>query len=406
MTQWCRFLPQYNWQPTVLCQYYGFAATPELIQQEVHRDVRVEYFNPPATSNTSDAPSGQLALGPEWQTKLAKSPIGEWPVPDFSIGIWRKGRAKALDLVRSIKPHAILTTSPPHSIHALGMWLSKETGIPWVADFRDPYVIDLRFRPRGLSKLRWPAHRKFERRIYNEAALVVHAIPIQARWARMAYRSARARIVTLTNGCPLELAEGKVKPALTRNGRRSIRVVGSISPIETEQLARTILRLVESGIDAEFVLVSKRRAWIDSIGQLLGDRLVATGALRHDLALQQVAGADVLVCTLSYNRSGALLLSSKLFEYLATGKPVIVINPTVPDRQFLRNFSGVRMLVAPDDEELETALRWALEPDSKPPLEQTRRFREEFNRRTQTAQLAGWLNELTRRSESPAGTYS
>jgi hypothetical protein len=41
-----------------------------------------------------------------------------------------------------------------------------------------------------------------------------------------------------------------------------------------------------------------------------------------------------------------------------------------------------------------------------PTAEQAHKFKKEFDRRTQTAQLASWLNELARRSESPAGKLS
>jgi glycosyltransferase involved in cell wall biosynthesis len=429
MTQWCRFLPDFGWYPTVLCKYQGHLATPELLAEKLHPAVKVEYFNPPVQhGRPANSPASHWAQ--LWQSRYARSPLGFWEVPEVDIRFWRRVRAQTLQLVERLKPDAILTTSPPHSIHDLGMWLSEQTGIPWVADFRDPYTIDVRSRPRGLTKLRWSAHKDYERRIYEHAAMILHAIPIQARWARIVYPPARHRIVTLTNGCPVDLAEGKIDPAVSSNNRQSIRVIGSLSANEADKLAEAIKHLVDTGMNLELRHIGSPLAslpWMkklvragmlldlrqlhhqakpqDSLRKKLGERFIATGALRHDEALRQVVGADVLVCSLSPSRSKALLLSSKLFEYLATGKPIIVINPTLPDRQFLRNFRGVCLLVEPDAEQVKTALQWALDPASRPPLEQTLRFKEEFNRRTQTAQLAGWLDKLTCHSQACAGEF-
>ena len=77
-------------------------------------------------------------------------------------------------------------------------------------------------------------------------------------------------------------------------------------------------------------------------------------------------GADVLVNYLSTERSEHYLLSSKLFEYLATRCPVIEVNPTVPDRQLLRRLPDVVVLKHPTLEELKEALArvtaWSADP--------------------------------------------
>src|SRR3989442_1872940 len=39
-------------------------------------------------------------------------------------------------------PDAILTSGPPHCVHVLGHYLKRSTGLPWVADFRDPWISD------------------------------------------------------------------------------------------------------------------------------------------------------------------------------------------------------------------------------------------------------------------------
>lgn len=46
---------------------------------------------------------------------------------------------------------AIVTTGPPQSMHLIGLRLSQATGIPWVADFRDPWTKMFYFKHLGLT---------------------------------------------------------------------------------------------------------------------------------------------------------------------------------------------------------------------------------------------------------------
>ena len=328
---------------------------------------------------------------------LLKSVVQRWSVPDPSVYFWRsaKTRDRAIRTVEAVGPDVILTSSPPHSNHDIGRWLSEQTSISWVADFRDPYIIDPRYCPTGIRRIRWGAHRRFEESVYQHAAMTVHAIPIQARWARRVYPFARDRVRILTNGCPPEIAQGRVEPDVTPGGRKSVRVVGVIGDDEAIELATAVSSLAKSSTDIELRLVGRPTAVHDRLRDMLGDRLVVTGLIPHDQALRQIAGADVLVCPLSAARSRNLLLSSKLFEYLATGKPTIVINPTLPDRQFLRRVPFARVLDHPSVDGVAAAIRESLESHHESQSGVIDRFRQAYNRREQVRRLAGWLDGLT-----------
>src|SRR5258708_14875840 len=38
------------------------------------------------------------------------------------------------------QPEALLTSGPPHQVHLLGLALKRRYGLPWIADFRDPWI--------------------------------------------------------------------------------------------------------------------------------------------------------------------------------------------------------------------------------------------------------------------------
>ena len=183
-------------------------------------------------------------------------------------------------------------------------------------------------------------------------------------------------------------------PDVTPNGRKSIRVVGFMGEEEVLGLARAVRALVDDGADLELRLIGRVPATIDQIKQVLGERAVATGFVPHAEALQQIAGADVLVSYLSPERSTHLLLSSKLFEFFAAGKPVIEINPTRSDRLFLKSIPGVTVLKQPTQADLSAAVTHALGPDGALPESVRTHFREERNWRATAQKLAGWLDEI------------
>ena len=154
------------------------------------------------------------------------------------------------------------------------------------------------------------------------------------------------------------------------------------------------MRLSQSNHDLELRFIGPRGGGEQQLADLLGPQLVLTGNLPHEEALGQLLGSDLLVCVLNERHSQCMGLSSKLFEYLACGKPILVINPTRPDRLLFKRLGGVRLLTRPTDEQVRDALQWALSPEAVPLGEQTEMIREKYSRRSQTRQLAEWLDAV------------
>ncbi len=397
MTQWCRHLPQHGWQPHVICRHYGYECSAEELARAVHPDVTLEYLDKP------DSSPGMLEKGGGFrcffrkmgQKLLRFRSLATLIVPDSSIRFWRQQRQALLKRVLEIQAEVILTTSPPHSNHDIGMWLSAQTGIPWVADFRDPYLFDNRFRPVGLGLLRWGAHARFRDSIYRRAWLITHAIPLQKRSMRRLYCFTRGRVLVLTNGFPAELPEIlRAASAGETRTRQVVLVAGTIPEPEQVTLSLAVARLVVQGSDVALKFIGKAPGCEALLRKELGDRVMLTGYLSHRESICEIVSADVLVSFLDEFRSRSLLLSTKLFEYLATGRPVVCINPSRSDRLLLRGMSGVVVLVKPSLDEIVAVLRRALTGGLKRDPDEVARFRAEHNWPRRTAQLAAALEKL------------
>lgn len=399
MTQWARELPRHGWRPHVLCRYFGHEATAAELASDVHPEVVVEYLDKPAADG--EVRQRRTGAGRRMARALVESPLGLgglW-VPDPSITFWRRQREQVLARVNALRPDVVLTTSPSHSVHDLGLWLAAETGIPWVADFRDPYLIDNRFQPRGLGRLRMAAHRRFEESIYRRAWLITHAIPVHARHARRRYPFARERIQTLTNGFPMEMLPGKEEVASAdrvraAGTRRTILVTGTIPETALRRLARAVARLAERLPEVQLSMLGKRPDCESELRGLLGDRLHLPGYVPHAESVRAIRRAAVLVNFLDDFRRRSRLLSTKLFEYLASGNPVLAVNSSRADRLLLWRATGVMQLIEPDDNALGAALEKLLSGEVQREPGELERFRAAFHWPGRAAQLARWLDRL------------
>jgi glycosyltransferase involved in cell wall biosynthesis len=390
ITQFCHHLPEFGWQPTVYTKHYGYTATSEMIATHVHPQVQLHYLNEPEMACKANVATHPFRM--RLRRFLAEM-VGMAVIPDSSVLFWRSVQKRLLREIQEQKPDVILTTSPSHGVHICGMYLSQKARIPWVADFRDVYLIDFKWGYGGLQRLNWLRHSRFDRLIYQRAALVLHAIPLHARWAARRYGFAKDRIITIENGCPNILIDGVSPPEVSKE-RYVISVVGCIDDKDVEYLARSIQMLIKRGYDPEFRIVGEIPHCADHIKDMLKERVVMTGLIKHSDALKEIASADVLVSYLCERRSKGYQLTSKLFEFLGSGKPTIEINPTVPDIQFLKKWPMAHILHHPPIEQIADCIQSAIEKKIQSPGAISQ-FQAIYNRRSQVKRLATLLNSLS-----------
>jgi glycosyltransferase involved in cell wall biosynthesis len=396
VTQWARLLPEFGWKPLILCRHYGYTATPELLANELHQEIEVVYLGPHVAPPDKSTPKGKSRSG--FKEKFVKPLVDMLAVPDALIWKWKGYRRQAVEIAGRWQPDVVLSSSPPHSIHALGRDVARAIEVPWVADFRDPYLIDSRYGPNGPKRLFAWRHQAYDRSIYHDAAVAIHAIPLHGRWVSRRYPAARHKIRILTNGIPADLLQElqSTQRDEGQSSRASIRAVGVLGRGALELIGAALRQLLSKNVDAEFRHVGRAAETADAIPAELRDRLVLRGSVSHREALREVAGADLLLKYEDPDRAKCSGLSSKLFEYLATGRPIVAINSTRPDRQLIGRLPWCRCLDDPTPLQLADALQQVISGDSKAPEAWLTNFRQQYNRRNQTQQLARWLDELMR----------
>ncbi|HXO42543.1 MAG TPA: glycosyltransferase [Thermoanaerobaculia bacterium] len=386
-TQFARHLPAHRWIPSIVCIRRGDdpREDAEKLARFVHPAVAIEHVAVSSAPGSEPPPRSRLR---SLRWSLAKRLLGELVWARF----WWGMRYRCLDAARRLGPDVLLTSSPPVGIHVVGHWLSTRMSLPWVADFREAYLADPRFRPKGVPTILWPLARRYEASLYRQATLLIHQLPVHARWARRRYAFARHKIAVLVNGFPADVElDPASRPA--DSGGCCVTTVGSTGEKEAWVLALAVAALARTGIDVRLRMVGRPLCNLGEIRTLLGSRVEHPGQVPHQEALREIQRATVVVSALSPSRQQGLMICTKLIEYIAAGKPIVAINPTFSERLFLRPFSDAEILQDPTPAALAAALLRSLaRARSSPPDRQD--FRDRFSWRSRTADLAALLNQV------------
>ncbi|MBN2425563.1 MAG: glycosyltransferase [Calditrichaceae bacterium] len=61
-------------------------------------------------------------------------------IPDARVGWVKYNEKEGLKIIEKEKPQIIFSTSPPHSLQIGAKRLANKSGLPWIADLRDPWL--------------------------------------------------------------------------------------------------------------------------------------------------------------------------------------------------------------------------------------------------------------------------
>lgn len=275
--------------------------------------------------------------------------------PDRYVG-WILGAVpEGLSLVRQYRPQVIWTTYPVASATLIGYLLHKLTGLPWIADFRDPMTDD--YYPRN-PKLR-AISRWIEGKAVRHAALVVCTTPGAVATYTTRYPDLpRNRFTVLENGYDEENFRhaGGAAPARAAGQPFTLVHSGIIYPSERDPvpLFRALAELKAAGaIDAgRLHIVLRATAHDDYVAGLLAEHgisdLVSLAPhVPYQAALAEMLTADGLLVLQASNCNHQI--PAKLYEYLRAGRPILALTDAAGDTAATLRHAGVDTIAALDD---------------------------------------------------------
>ncbi len=383
-------LPTHGWQPIVLAatsSAYENTATDLLA--EVPREVRVH--RAPAL----DA-SKHLAVASRFPGFLARPDRWvNWAICAVPLG---------LALIRRYRPDAIWSTYPIPTAHLIGGVLARASGLPWVADFRDPMMEE----GYPADAATWRAFARVERSTMARATSSVFVTDGAAAMYRSRYPDRADRVRIIENGFdessfenlhvdPSPLAPGKV--TLLHSGlvypseRDPSALFAALASLRDEgRLPPLVVRLRATGHDGLLLeLIEKFR--IEGLVEL-------APPVPYREALTEMIRADGLLVLQAANCNQQI--PAKVYEYLRAARPILCLGDPAGETTRLLRRTGVRH-VAPlgDAGAIKQVLSDFLDTLGK--VLPDAGFAATCSRRHRTAELAALLDSLAVRAHAQPG---
>lgn len=338
-----RYLSEdHGWKPTVLTLHPR--AYPET-SDDLVRDI---------------APGIEVVRAFGLDTARHLSIAGRYPLrlalPDRWISWWIGGTLTGGRLIRRQRPDVLWSTYPIATAQAIAHTLHRRSGIPWVADFRDPMTEATHPSLRPL----WESRRKIENRVVQRCAKVVFTTKGTAemyaqrypmlprdRWAviengynedafldaeRERSRAPRREIVLLHSGVIYTVSRD---PRPFFAAVRRLRSSGAIRPGEV----RIVLRA--SGDEADFGRLLREYG--------IDDVVFLEEAIPYRRALAEMMDVDGLLLFQSPDSNHQV--PAKVYEYIRARRPILALTDPASDTADVLRGAGVGTVARIDSEE-------------------------------------------------------
>lgn len=236
------------------------------------------------------------------------------------------------DWLSSNKVDVIVSTGPPHSMHLIALGIKEKTGIPWLADFRDPWTTIDFYKDLNLTVIADRLHHKLELKVLTKAdKVVVISNTMKSDFLKIIGRE----YSVITNGYDTDDTSAII---VEPDSKFSISHIGSMAK------SRNPVKLWES--------LKELKESIPGFGENLIIRLIGTvdfsvlhsieeAGLKsnlekieyrpHDEIILLQKKSRILLLVINDTPNAKVILPGKFFEYMASGRPILCIGPTDGD---------------------------------------------------------------------------
>jgi glycosyltransferase involved in cell wall biosynthesis len=333
-----KYLPEFGWEPIIITvdpEHAAYPVTDVSLNEDVPANIKVyktaatNYFSIYKKDKTK-IPSAGFAISVDNTLKgrLLRFVRGNFFIPDPRKG-WNKfAFNKACNLIETEGIKHVITTSPPHSTQLIGLKLKKKyPAIKWIADLRDPwtdiYYYD-QFYPTIISRL---IDSGFEKSVLKNADNIITVGSSLKNLFSQKANGIGEKIEVISNGfdeVDFINNESTTPPNLT------LTYVGTLSDIyPVNGLAEALKKMKVKGIDFDlrFVGSVSQNAKEMILNSIDNSSVEFLPHVIHSEAIMYMMSSSVLLLIIPSHSSNKSIITGKIFEYLASWKPVLCIGP-------------------------------------------------------------------------------
>jgi glycosyltransferase involved in cell wall biosynthesis len=355
--KFANYLPDYGWEPIVLTveQPPEDEAVDPTLLQEVRpgtQVVRAPMFNDVIAKAIGRAARpiadpARVSSAISWRLRLRHQ------MPDL-YAWWRPtARKTALRIFQETGFDAIFATGFPWTSLLVARDVSKATGRPFIADFRDPWTGEDLFMPH-ISKRARQRQRVLERSVLDSASSVVALAELLALDMKsVCSPHTQDRVVTITNGFDArDLQRPASVPAPPPGTRRIVytgvwkdsyglhdlyRAIATLDRVDPAAIAN--LEVVAAGFTPGHAATFGVERYVRELGRI-----------SHSACIGYMQTADALFLPVPVGKRQKQT-PGKLYEYAASGRPILAMaHPEGELASFLDEVGG-GVVIAPDDQD-------------------------------------------------------
>jgi len=382
-----RYLPEFGWEPTVLC------AKPDINSD-------VDLAN--KTSAVSRVFARRFPFASTFMKALAKLRLDarrglvlpdnfiDWFIPAYRAGR-RALRRNHYDL--------IYATVPPYTSGLVAASLSRQSGVPFVLNIRDPWLDRTQPGQEHLTRLHRKLDSALERYAVDTARKLTFIYQIGLDQYRLRYPDRAHQMNIVRPAFDFERANGK--PAARLPGKVTLAYAGHVYPPydAMRTLAKLLAGCLRRGLD--FTLGLWGCDQIPMAHRIVSEEGITdhvfwgeTVSLREIFSIEREVTANVVLLDFK-------TVPTKLYEVLAAGRKILYVGPPVEDQEtLLERYSNQYLCLgcngtAPSQEEIDQLIRFLTAPDDPVKINSKKKLVEkELSAQAQTARLAAILDEV------------
>lgn len=389
--KFCTYLREHGWDPLVL------SISPDAY----------EVINPDQVKEIPEYVVVERAFGLDTSRQLSiKGKYLRWMAqPDRWVSWWPGAVWTGMRMIKKYQPDAIFSTFPIATAHLIGLSLSKRTGLPWVADFRDAMTEEN--YPR--DPLTWKVQRRLEAATVKQCTKAVFTThPTRDMYAERYPDIPESKWAVIENGYDEDNfidAETGLEPSpLGKPGQLTLVHSGLLYPKERDPrpFFAALSKLKLAGvINAENLQIVLRATGNDDLyrPQLaalnLEDIVRLEPVIAYREALREMLRADGLLLF-----QGSVCnhqIPAKIYEYYRTGKPILaLVDFEGISARMLTNAGADDLADIADANSIAQAVQGFIQKLSSGNLPGvSRAFAQTNSRKSRTQELALLLDQIT-----------
>lgn len=410
--RWLKFLKYFieeGWETTIYtCSNGDYPFYDYTLEKEIPDGVKVikkEIWEPYSFY--------KRFLGLKKESKIQTGFLSESSKSKFkeNFAIWLRGNLFIPDarkfwikpsirfLRNYIKNHSfdlIISNGPPHTVHMIAEGLKKRLNIPWIADFRDPWTnIDF-YHKLKLTKWGDKKHKRLEQKVINNADLIT---TVSWNWGEGFKKLGAKNVEVVTNAFdPEDFAHVNYKS----EKQFTITHIGSLNadrnPVSFWEVLSELIhdeRKIKDNLAIKFygptdieVINTAKKMGLDKYLEIIPH-------VEHNVITEVLVNSPVLFLPLNNTPNVMGIIPGKLFEYIASKRPILAIGPKKGDTaRILKETGAGKIFDFTDKEGLKSEILSLFEKFDKGELTEVKSSSDIYSRKSQAKAMLEFVDNL------------